>query len=137
MPLDLKRVEYYNIAAPDDIAAGSMMLARVAGAGVDLLAFKAIWKGPGRTRFTLFPENGSLLRDGAAKAGLELEGPHPALLIRGAEEPGALSRIYERLAAAGVRVAESCGIAHVNGGYGVVLYLTREDCDRAVAALEA
>jgi hypothetical protein len=137
MPLDLKRVEYYNVAVSDNIAAGSMMLARVAGAGVDLLAFKAIRRGPGRTRFTLFPENGSLLRDGAAKAGLELDGPHSALLIRGAEEPGALSRIYERLAAASIRVEESCGIAHVNGGYGVVLYLTREDCDRAVAALEA
>jgi hypothetical protein len=137
MPLDVKRVEYYEVAISDDIAAGARMLAAVAGAGADFLAYKAIRRGPGRTRFTLFPENGSILREGAARAGLELEGPHPAVLIKGHEEQGALSRIYERLSQAGIRVQEACGIARINGGYGIVLFLTAEDCDRAVAAINS
>ena len=137
MPLDVRRVEYYNITLSDDIAAASMMLADVAGVGVDQLAFKAIRRGPGHTRFTLFPENGTLLKDEAAREGWGLDGPHTALIIRGAEEPGALSRIYEKLSQGHIRVEESSGIAHVNGGYGVVLYLTNEECDRAIAALEA
>ena len=74
---------------------------------------------------------------GAADAGVSLDGPHVALLIQGDEVPGACSRIYERLAAAGVAVVESSGIADINGGYGVVLYLEPEECEKALAALGA
>jgi len=72
----------------------------------------------------------------ARRAGLALDGPHPALWIKGGEEPGALAGIYERLSRAGVRVRESSGIAHIDRGYGVVLYVEREDSARAVAALQ-
>jgi hypothetical protein len=137
MALEVKRVEYFAVEVSDDIAAATTMLAKVAGGGADLLAYKAVRRGPGRTQFNLFPEDGSIFRDAAARAGLTLEGPHSAVLIRGDEEPGALSRLYEKLAHAGIRVQEASGIAHVKSGYGVILYLRSEDCDRAMAALES
>jgi hypothetical protein len=135
MALEVKRVEYYNVGVSDDIAAGTRMLATVAGAGADLLAYKAIRLRPGRTVFSLFPEDGSILREVAAGAELELEGPYSAVLIRGDEEQGALSRLYEKLSRAGIPVQEACGIAHVKSGYGVILCVRREDVDRALAAL--
>jgi hypothetical protein len=57
-------------------------------------------------------------------------------LIKGDEEPGALADIYKRLSRAGIQVNEASGIADINAGYGVILYLNQEDCGKAVAALE-
>ncbi len=135
MDVDVKRVDTFNLIVQSDVAEASSMLGSVVGAGVDFLAFKAVPAGAGRTRFTLVPIDGSKLLEGAAAAGLTVDGPHPAILVVGDERPGALAEIYERLARAGISVEESTGIAHINDGYGVVLYLRDEDCDRAIAAL--
>lgn len=135
MALEINKVEYYNIIVQGDIAEGSILLTTIADAGVDFLAYKAIPLDPNRTQFTLFPIDGSKMTNGAIKAGLKLEGPYSAIIITGDEKPGALAEIYRKLSQASVQVEESSGIAHVNGGYGVVLYLKQEDCDKAMAAL--
>ena len=72
---------------------------------------------------------------GAKKAGLILDGPYSAIIITGDEKPGALSEIYKKLSQASIHVDESSGIAHINEGYGVVLYLKKEECEKAMEAL--
>jgi len=136
MAFNIKRVEYYNITVEDHAGEGSKLLSLFAGVGVNLLAFKAVPLEPMRTQFTLFPNDGVKMTAGAKKAGLELEGPHSALLIQGDDESGALADIYEKLSQADIQVNESSGIADVKGSYGVVLYLKQEDCEKAMAALE-
>jgi hypothetical protein len=136
MALDIKRVEYYNLTVADHAWEGSKLLALFAAAGVNLLAFKAVPLEPLRTRFTLFPDDGSKMTAGAKKAGLELAGPYAALLIQGDDESGALADIYEKLAQAEISVNESSGIAAIKGGYGVILYLEQADCEKAAAVLE-
>lgn len=135
MELAVKRVEYYNITIDGHAGEASKLLSLFADAGVSLLAFKAVPIEPGRTRFSLFPNDGLKMTNGAKKAGLELDGPHSALLIEGDDESGALADIYEKLSLAGIKVGESSGIADINGGYGVVLYIKEEDCEKAVVAL--
>ncbi len=136
MALDIKKVEYFNITVGDQAGEGSKLLSLFAGVGVNLLAFKSVPVAPGRTRFTLFPNDGCKMAEGAKKAGLEIEGPHAALLIQGdQDESGALAGIYEKLSGACIHVAESSGIADIKGSYGVVLYLRPEDCEKAATAL--
>ncbi len=119
----------------DLVGDGSQLLSRLAAGGVDLLAFKATPLTPRGAQFTLCPIDGTTMTKAAKRAGLNLTGPHAALWIKGGEEPGALAGIYERLARAGVSVRESSGIAHIDRGFGVVLYLEPGDCARAAAAL--
>ena len=135
MAFDVKRVESYAITVDGHAGEASKLLSVFAGAGVNLLAFKAVPVEPMRTRFTLFPDDRSKMENGAKKAGLNLDGPHTALLIEGDDESGALGDIYALLAQADIQVYESSGIANIKGGYGVVLYLKPEDCDKALAAL--
>ena len=135
MTVKYQKVEYYNITVQGQIAEGSKLLTTIADAGVDFLAYKAIPLAQNHTQFTLFPIDGSKMTAGAKKAGLELEGPCSAVSITGDEKPGALAEIYSKLSQAGVQVEESSGIAHINGGYGVILYLKQADCDKAIAAL--
>ena len=136
MALDVKQVEYYNISINGQITDASKLLSTIVGAGVDFNAFKAIPLEPNRTQFTLFAKDSSKLTDGAKKSGLNLDGPHSALLIKGDEKSGALSDIYKKLSQAGIQVDEASGIADINAGYGVILYLKQEDCGKAVTALE-
>ena len=136
MAFDIKRVEYFNITVDGHVGEGSKLLSIFAGVGISLLAFKAVPFASNRTRFTLFPNDGLKMTDGAKKAGLELDGPHSALLIQGDDESGALADIYEKLSQADIHDNESSGIADINGSYGVILYLKQEDCEKAVAALE-
>jgi D-Tyr-tRNAtyr deacylase len=56
-------------------------------------------------------------------------------LIKDAEQSGALAEIYQKLSQASIPVGESSGIADINGGYGVLLYLKEEDCEKAMTAL--
>jgi hypothetical protein len=136
MALDILQVAYYNITVEGRITHASKLLSILAGAGVDFHAFKAIPVNPNRTQFTLFAKDSARMTDGAKNSGLELEGPYAALLIKGDEQAGALADIYSKLSGAGIQVDEACGIADINAGYGVILYLTQDDCRKAMTVLK-
>jgi len=137
MGLEIKKVEYYNITVDGNAGEGYKLLSVFAGVGINLLAFKAVPVEPMRTRFSLFPDDSSKMKDGAKKAGLNLDGPHSALIIKGYDdESGECANIHEKLSQAGINVYESSGIANIKESYGIVLYLKEEDCEKAMAALE-
>ena len=136
MSLKIEQIEYYNIEVKDHVAGGSKILSIIAGAGVSFHAFKAISLEPRLTRFSLFPKDAGKMTDAAEKAGLKIDGPFYGLLIKGDEKTGALADIYLKLSQANVQVLESSGIADINNGYGVLLYLNKEDCKKALAALK-
>ena len=136
MALDILQVEYYNITVEGQITNASKLLSAIAGAGVDFHAFKAIPVQPNRTQFTLFAKDSSKMTEGAKQSGLALEGPYSAVLIKDDEKAGALAAMYEKLSQAGIQVDEACGIADINAGYGVLLYLQQEDCAKAISVLK-
>jgi hypothetical protein len=136
MALEIKKVEYFNITVDGNAAEGFKLLSVFAGVGISLLAFKAVPVEPKRTRFSLFPDDSSKMKVGAKKAGLDLDGPHAALIVKGYnDESGECANIHEKLSRAGINVYESSGIADIKESYGVVLYLEQEDCEKAMAAL--
>jgi len=138
MALDVKEVEYYDIIVDGPVGNWAKLLSVFSGAGVNLLAFKAVSVGRGRTRFSLFPNDAAKMEAEARKANLKLDGPHFSLLVKGyGDEPGELAGIYEKLSGVGVVVSESSGIADIKDSYGVVLYMKSEDCGKALAALSA
>lgn len=138
MALDIKKAEYYNITVDGHAGEGAKLLSAVAGAGVNLLAFKAVPVEPMRTRFSLFPDDSLKMNNGAKKVGLNVDGPHFALIIKGYDdESGELANIYDKLSQAGINVYESSGIANIKGSYGAVFYLKQEDCEKAIEALKS
>ena len=66
------------------------LLATLANLGVSLLAFTAVPIGPLHTQLTIFPQDSAKLANEAQKDRLVLDGPHPALLVQGDDELGAL-----------------------------------------------
>ena len=135
MALDIKRVEYYNIIVEGNAAEGFKLLSVFAGAGVNLLAFKAVPVGSHRTQFSLFPDDKNQMIDQAKKTGLKLDGPYPALLIQGDDELGALAEVHSKLYQANINIYASTGVTNSKGNYGYLIYVRPEDHDRAAKEL--
>lgn len=136
MASKIQRVEYFYTRVRDEPGEGYKLLSVLADLGINLLAFTAIPIGPVHTQLTLFPEDSQKLANEAQKAGLPLDGPHPALLVQGDDHLGALADTHKRLAEAGVNVYASSGVADGRGSYGYVIYIRPEEFERAVATLE-
>lgn len=136
MAFGIRRANYFYATVNDPAAEADKLLTQLAELGVNLLAFTAVPVGPMRTQFTIFPEDDAQLVNAAREAGLGLDGPHPALLVQGDDELGALASVHGQLQEAGVDVYASSGIADGRGAYGYIVYVRPEDFDRAADALD-
>jgi hypothetical protein len=136
MAFRIRRADYYYAMIRDDPPAATRVLSDLAEGGVNLLAFAAMPTGPAHTQLTLFPEDGTRLESAARRAGLVLDGPHPALLVQGDDELGALARVHALLERAGVEVFASSGVTDGRGAFGYVVYIRPEDMAKAESALD-
>lgn len=131
----IRRVEYFYATVRDEPGEAYKLLTRLAELGFNLLAFTAVPVGLMQTQLTIFPENPRKLAAEAGKAKLQLDGPHPALLVQGDDRLGAVAEIHERVYEAGVNVYTASGVTDGRGGFGYVLYVRTDDFERAAKAL--
>jgi hypothetical protein len=135
MLFNVRQIEYTNIVVEYRVSDASKLLSTLASGGIDFLAYKATNIGGKQTVFTLFSDSAQKMAEVADKHGFKVDGPYSAILVKGDEEIGALAAIYEKLSQANINVDESSGIAHIKGGYGLILYIKQEDCKEALMAL--
>jgi hypothetical protein len=136
MAFKIRKVEYFYCSVMDQPGEAYKLLSQLEKSGINLLAFTAIPVGPDRTQLTLFPEVSFKLVEEAKRTNFLLDGPHPALLVQGDDELGALADIHEILYKANVNVYASSGVTDNRGSFGYLLYVRPEDYDRAAAALK-
>lgn len=135
MSFKIRKVDYFYCSVVDQPGEGYKILSQLEQTGINLLAFTAIPVGPNRTQLTLFPDSADKLEAAAKRSGLSLDGPHPALLVQGDDELGALAGIHQILYRANVNVYASNGVTDSKGSFGYLLYVRPEEYERAVAAL--
>lgn len=134
MAYSIQGTEYYRVTIPVGPREAYEFLSTLAELGINLEAFTAVPSGPDHVQLTLFPEDGSRLGAESRRAGLALDGPHPAILVRGDDELGALAEVHRLLADASIAVFASSGLADGKGAFGYLIYV-RED--QFTAAMEA
>jgi hypothetical protein len=135
MPDLIRRVDYFITTIRDRPGEGYKLLAQLAEMGLNLVAFTAVPVGPSSTQLTLFPEDTGRMASAAQRAGMMLDGPHPAFLVQGDDKLGALAQIHQELHRANVNISASTGVTDGRGSFGYLIYVRSEDCDRAAAAL--
>jgi hypothetical protein len=135
MSFQIQRVDYFYTMVQDRPGAAYELLNQLAELGISLLAFAAVPTGPTHTQLTLFPEDGGKMKAAATQAGFALDGPHPALLVRGDDELGALAGIHAKLSQANIKLFASTGVTDGKGSFGYVLYLRPEACEEAAKIL--
>jgi len=104
MAFTVRRIDYFYISVQDTLGVGYDVLAKLADLGVNLAAVTAVPFGPERTQLTVFPEDSTLLRHAAEQSNIQLDGPHPALIVQGDDEAGALGPIHQRLLDSNVHI---------------------------------
>lgn len=136
MKFKIRKVNYYYTTVKDQPGEAYKLLAVIAREAINLLAFAAVPTGPMRTQLSLYPEDSKKMESVAKSAGLKLDGPHPALLVQGDSELGALAGIHEKLYMANVNVYASNGVTDHEGDFGYLLFIRPEDYEKAISALE-
>jgi hypothetical protein len=136
MAFTVRRIDYFYIMVTESPGIAYEVLSQLAEQGVNLVAITAVPFGPARTQLTVFPDDTAKMQRAAQQANIPLDGPHPALVVQGDDEVGALAQIHEKLSYANVHVFASTGVADGRGDYGYVIYVPPEECERAAEALE-
>jgi hypothetical protein len=136
MKVNIKPVTYFYTTVEDHPGQGYKLLSLFAEVGINLLGFTAVPMGPNRTQLTLFPDDAGILVELSKKSGMCLDGPHPAILVQGDDELGALAQIHEKLYEANVNVFASTGVTDGQGSYGYIMYIRPDEYDRAIQVLK-
>ena len=136
MSIRIRRVAYAYAGTEDRPGAIYQLLARLADARIDLLAFSAVPVGPNRAQLTLFPRDLEKLTEAAPHLGLTLGDPQHAFLVQGDDELGALADVHRSLYDGKVNVFAASGVTDGQGRFGYILYVRPEDYEKAAAVLE-
>ena len=137
MAFTVRRINYFYIMIEDTPELAYQVLSDLSEQNVNLVAVTAVPFGPARTQLTVFPDDSVQLRHVAQRSNISLEGPHPALVVQGDDEVGALVQVHEKLRDANVHVTASTGVADGRGGYGYIIYVRPDEHQRAAEALGA
>jgi hypothetical protein len=135
MAHNIRCVEYFYSTVKDQPGEAYKVLSILADLGINMLAFHAIPIGPTSTQLTIFPDDPNKLISEAKRSGLDLEGPHPAFLVRGDDHLGALSDLHKKLYDANINIYASNGVTDGEGDYGYVLYVRPEEFEKAKLTL--
>ena len=135
MACKISRIEYFKTTLEDRPGEAYKFLSQLSLLGINLLAFSATPVSATDTELTIFPENPKFMKNEASRAGLYLEGPHPALLVQCDDRLGALADIHLQLYEAEVNVISASGVTDGRGAFGYVIHVEPDDFNQAAAAL--
>lgn len=133
---EIRRADYFHTTVADRPGEALRFLTSLEELGINLLAFTAIPVALLHTQLTIFPEDPLKLEDQSRKAGFDLDGPYPAILVQGQDVPGAIVAVHEKLYQAGINVYASTGVSGGRGSYGYILYVRPEEFEAAAGALD-
>ncbi len=91
--------------------------------------------GPDITQLAIFPDDSGRLQSEAKKAGISIDGPHPALLVQGDDDVGVLAELHEKLYEARINVYASQAVSDGEGNFGYIIYVRPEQVEAAAEAL--
>jgi hypothetical protein len=132
----VRGVDYYYVTVPDTPGEGQRILSALKDRRVNLLAFLGFPSG-GQSQIDLVPEDAQALREAAEQAGVTLSEAKRAFLIQGDDRVGAVADALGKLAEASVNVTAAAAAGAGSGRYGMILWVSEADYDRAANALGA
>ena len=133
----VKKASYCYPIVPNRAGQGARILAELADAGINLLAYSGFPAGGGRSQLDLVVENVGPLRRVARQNGWRLSGVKKVFLIQGTDQVGAVHRHLDKLGDAGINVTAADAVSAGQGRYGMILWVKPRDFARAARVLGA
>jgi hypothetical protein len=132
----VRGVDYFYVTVPDTPGEGQRVLSALKASGVNLLAFLGFPEG-GRAQLDLIPEDPDALKAAAEQAGVTLSEPKRVFLIQGDDRVGAVADTMAKLAEANINVTAAAAVGAGSGRYGMILWVSRADVEKAASTLGA
>jgi hypothetical protein len=133
----VRGVEYYYVTVADAPGEGQRILASLKDSGVNLLAFLGFPLGGGQSQIDLVPEDPESLKEASERAGVTLSEAKRAFLIQGDDRVGAVAETTAKLAEANINLTAAAATGAGSGRYGMILWVSPADYERAADALGA
>ncbi len=132
-----KKVTYCYLKVPSRAGQGANVLSALNDAGVDLLMYSGFPIGGGKAQLDFVPRRMTDFRRVARREGWRVSKNKKAFLIQGDDKPGAVCRLVDRLAAAGINATAGQAIAAGKKRFGMILWVNPKVYRRAARALNA
>ena len=131
-----QKVSYFAMQISNRPGEAGRVLAGLAKAGVNLLAFTGFPSGR-NSQVDFIPANPASFLAVARGMKLKLHGKKTGFLIRGTDQRGAIARITSKLATAKINVTAVDAVCAGAGRFGAILWVKQKDVNRAARALGA
>ena len=136
MSNSLRKVDYFHVMIPNRAGQASKIAAALAAGGVNLLAFTGFPSGK-LTQLDLMPEDPAKLKRAAKKMGLKLSVKKSGFLVQGDDRVGAMTRIFDKLAAAKINLIAVDAVTAGKGRFGAIFWVKREAVAKTAKVLGA
>ena len=133
---EVRGLDYYYVTVPNVPGEGQRILSALKESGVNLLAVLGFPEG-GQSQLDLVPEDPEALKRAAEQAGVTLSEPKRAFLVQGDDRVGAVADTLQKLAQANINVTAAAATGAGSGRYGMILWVSAADVERAASLLGA
>ncbi len=137
MAATITSAQYFYTTVSDRPGEAYNLLSQLAKSDAAVLAFSAVPMGPDQTQLRVFPKNAEAFARASERAGINLAGPHHAILVRGDDDLGSLIEIHRKLFDANINIYASSGVTADCGRFGYLVHVKEEDFERASMVLGA
>jgi hypothetical protein len=136
MASSIRKVDYFYTMVPNRAGQAAKILAGLAAAGVDLVAFSGFPAGKG-SQLDLVPADSVKLRRAAKKLGVTLSKRKTGFLVQGDDRVGALTRIASALAVARINITAIDAVTAGKGRFGAIFWVKPTAVAKAARLLRA
>ena len=132
----VRKVGYFAMEVPNKPGEGARVLAALAAAGVNLLAFTG-FPSSRKSQIDMIPENVEVFKAAAKAAKLKLRPQKFGILVQGVDRKGAIADMLKTLAAKKINVIAIDALSAGAGRYAAIIWVASKDTSKAAKALEA
>ena len=132
----LRKVDYFYADIPNTPGQAAKIMAGLADAGVNLLAFSGFPDGR-RAQLDLVPEDSAKLKRAAKAMGLKLSAKKSGFLLTGDDRVGAVTGVLGKLAGAKINVTAIDAVATGDGRFGALFWVKADKVAKAAKLLGA
>lgn len=136
MASKVRKIDYFAMNIPNRRGEAARILDSLREEGVNLLAFTGFPDKRG-SQIDFVPENTAAFKVAARRAKLVLRAKKSGFLVQGDDQPGAVSRVLDKLAEARINVTAVDAVCAGKNRFGALLWVKQKDVTKAKRALGA
>jgi len=136
MATTIRKTAYFSMQTPNRAGQGAGLLHGLAKHGVNLLAFTG-FPNAGRAQVDFIPEDVAEFTRAARRMGLKISKRKTVFWVRGADRPGAIAAICDKLAKVRINMVAMDAVSAGGGRYGAIFWVKAKNVAKASRVLGA